>query len=354
MPQSNYREPFIGRWRRARHVLIELWKRGFDPRFMWYRIKFRWAPKLDIVTKFPSHLDIELSDACNLRCIMCIQGIEDGVKGASIIDTSFAKRLLDQGAGHGLQSIKLNWRGEPALHKDMVEIIQYAKSKKIRDVQMNTNGLLYDAERIRAIILAGLDRVIFSMDGATKETYERIRVRANYEKLYENVMLFWKIRNDLGRVRPFIRIQMVRMKDNAHEVQQFLAMWKPYVDDIRIMDAYSASSESRTFSVGDQVPVGRARCPQPWQRMIVSRDGKVLPCCSDWHREWIIGDATKDDLTAIWTGKKMTALRSLLREKRLDEFAPCNHCFVKDSYVWGRVTEDNQEELQHRVKQYGY
>jgi radical SAM protein with 4Fe4S-binding SPASM domain len=219
---------------------------------------------------------------------------------------------------------------------------------------MNTNGIPYTPERIREIILAGLDRVIISMDGATKETYEKIRVRASYEKLVENVKLFWKIRNELGRVRPFIRIQMVRMKDNAHEVQQFMEMWKPYVDDLRILDAYSASLQSRSLAVGDQVPIGRARCPQPWQRMIVSRDGKVLPCCSDWNREWIIGDATKEDLASIWKGKRMAKLRNLLRERRLDEFAPCNHCFVKDSYIWARVTEKNGELVQQKAGPYGY
>jgi len=302
------------------------------------------------VTRFPTHLDIELSDACNLRCIMCIQGIEDGVKGAGHMDTAFAKRMIDQGAARGLKSIKVNWRGESALHRDLGEIIRYAKSRRILDVQLNTNGIPYTAERIREIILAGLDRVIVSMDGATKETYERIRVRASYEKLRENVILFRKIRDELGRVKPFIRIQMVRMKDNAHEVDQFFEMWKPYVDDIRISDVSNRGQGD--VSVGDQVPVGRAVCPQPWQRMIIARDGRVLPCCSDWHMEWVIGDARKQDLTEIWRGGAMAELRQLLRERKLDGFAPCNHCYVKESYVWERVTEKNLSRIKQRAYRY--
>jgi len=346
MGQSNYRE--VNAWQRRWNALVEFWKRGLDPRYLWYRVKFRWAPKLDIVTSFPTHLDIELSDACNLRCVMCIQGIEDGVKGAGDMDTGFAKALIDQGVPHGLRSIKVNWRGEPALHRDLVEVIRYAKSKGILDVQMNTNGIPYTPGRIREIILTGLDRVIISIDGATKETYERIRVRASYEKLRENVILFWKIRNELGRVKPFIRIQMVRMKDNAHEVTQFIEMWKPYVDDIRISDVSNRGQGDA--SVGDQVPVARARCPQPWQRMIVARDGRVLPCCSDWHMEWIIGDAKKQRLDEIWHGKAMGELRQLLRERKLDEYAPCNHCFVKESYVWERVTPQTLEQIRRGEK----
>lgn len=334
MGQSNYRE--VNPWRRRWTWIVELAKRGFDPRYLWYRTKFTWFARLDVVGRFPPHLDIELSDACNLRCVMCIQGIEDGVKGAGSMDTTLAKRLIDQGAGQGLRSIKLNWRGEPALHRDLVEIIRHAKARGILDVQMNTNGIPFTEERIREVILAGLDRAIISMDGATKETYERIRVRASFEKLRENVLAFRRIRDELGRTRPFIRIQMVRMKDNAHEVQRFLEMWTPLVDDVRISDVSNRGQGD--VSVGDQVAVARARCPQPWQRMIVSRDGRVLPCCSDWHLEWVIGDATQESLADIWRGERMTRLRQLLRERRLDEFAPCAQCFVKESYVWEPVT----------------
>jgi radical SAM protein with 4Fe4S-binding SPASM domain len=351
MGQSNYRE--MNTWQRRWNAVVEFGKRGFDLRYLSYRLKFRLAPKFDIVTRFPTHLDIELSDACNLRCVMCIQGIEDGVKGAGNMDTEFAKKMIDQGAQHGLRSIKVNWRGESALHRDLVEVIRHAKTRGILDVQMNTNGIPYTAERIRDIILSGLDRVIISIDGATKETYERIRVRASYEKLRENVILFWRIRNELDRVKPFIRIQMVRMRDNAHEVQEFIEMWKPYVDDIRISDVSNRGQGD--VSVGEQVPVARARCPQPWQRMIVSRDGRVLPCCSDWYMQWVIGDAKKQDLMEIWHGKKMTKLRQLLRERKLDEFPPCNKCFVKESYIWERVTPRTLVQIERGEKKvYSY
>lgn len=346
MGQSNYYQ--LNAWRRRWSWVVEVAKRGFDPRFLWYRANFVLRPKLDVVGRFPPHLDIELSDACNLRCVMCTQGIEDGVKGATTMDTGFAKRMIDQAARHGVRSIKLNWRGESALHRDLADVIRHAKSKGILEVQMNTNGIPFTTIRIREVILAGLDRVIISMDGATKETYERIRVRASFEKLRENVMLFRSIRDELGRVRPFIRIQMVRMKDNAHEVEQFIEMWKPIVDDIRISDVSNRGQGDHT--VGDQVAVERACCPQPWQRMIVARDGRVLPCCSDWQMEWTVGDANKEDLGAIWRGKRMTKLRQLLRDRKLDEFAPCNHCFVKESYVWEKVTPDTLLQIQSGEK----
>ena len=50
------------------------------------------------------------------------------------------------------------------------------------------------------------------MDGATKETYEKIRVKADFDKLMKNIKLFHEIRSEKKQVKPFIRIQMVKMK----------------------------------------------------------------------------------------------------------------------------------------------
>jgi radical SAM protein with 4Fe4S-binding SPASM domain len=341
MGQSNYFQR--NRWRRRRNAVLEFAKRGFDPRYLWYRLRFNTVARFNRIGDFPPHLDIELADACNLRCVMCVQGIEDGVKGAGLMDTEFALRLIDQGAEHGLRSIKLNWRGESALHRDLGMIIAHAKKRGVLDVQLNTNGIPFTQDRIREVVNAGLDRVIISIDGATKETYERIRVRAKYETLVRNVQDFARIRNEMGCTRPFIRIQMVRMRDNAHEVEDFIRMWTPWVDDIRISDVSNRGQGD--LSVGDQVPIARAQCPQPWQRMIVARDGTVVPCCSDWHMKWVIGDATKESLTDIWKGRKMTALRTLHLKQQLDSVEPCKSCFVKESYVWKRVTPENIDEL---------
>lgn len=328
-----YRE--LGWLRRKQAMVRELWARRFDWRFIRYRAKFNFSHRLDRPGRFPAHLDIEATDACNLRCIMCVQGIGEGVKDTALIDTGFAKRLIDEGADNGLSSIKFNWRGEPALHNGLAELVRYAKSKGILEVQFNTNGIPYTQEKIRDLILSGLDRVIFSMDGATKATYEKIRVGSSYDKLVENVKLFHAVRKELGRTRPFIRIQMVRMKDNQTEVDQFVSMWKPFVDDIRVEDV-SDRGQGGQLSVGDWVTTGRKPCPQPWQRMVVARDGKVLPCCADWHREFIIGDATKESLADIWRGKRMEAMRQVQRDVRLDVVSPCSHCYVKESFVWER------------------
>ena len=337
---ASYQE--LNRVKRLLNAATEWFRGGFDFSYLWYRFKWNLVAKHDVVLGFPLHLDIETTEACNLKCVMCVHGTT-GVPITGMIDPAFARRMIDEAAAGGCKSIKFNWRGEPTLYKGLEELVVYAKKRGIVEVQMNTNGIPLTEKRIETLIDAGMDRIIFSMDGATKETYEAIRIGASFERLTENIRLVHEIRTRKGLVKPFIRIQMVRMKANEDEVNAFLEMWKGIADDIAVKDV-TDRGQGNQLSVGDQVTVGRRRCNQPWQRMIVARDGKVFPCCSDWDRTYEIGDANTTPLKAIWKGGRMEALRQINREKRLDEVDPCRFCFVTSSYEWRRMTPEEMEQ----------
>ncbi len=329
-----YRE--VNWFQRRLNVISEFLKRKDRWRFAWYRFQWNYFPQMNLVPYVPLHVDLEVADACNLRCVMCVHGIGEGIKNVGIIETNFGRQMVDQIAQMGVYSMKLNWRGEPALYQGLADLIRYAKEKGIPEVQMNTNGIPYNEDKIKDIIEAGMDRVIFSMDGNSKEVYEKIRVGSDFDRLVRNIESFIKIRNEMGRVKPFIRVQMVRTASNRHEVEGLLKRWQGRVDDVRINDV-SNRGQGTHLTVGDQVSTGRRQCPQPWQRIIIARDGKVLPCCSDWHCQFPIGDAAKQTLKEIWKGRRMGQLRKLILDKKMDRFEPCKSCFVKESYTWKRI-----------------
>lgn len=330
---AKYRE--INRLQRHYYRVRELFKRHADLWFVLYRLRWNWAPRLDYVGRLPVHLDIEPTEACNLRCVMCPTGI-NGAADKRMIDMDLTKRVIDQAAENGTYSIKFTFRGEPALHRGLVEMVRYAKQRGISEVQFNTNGIPFTEAKIRDLIDAGLDRIIFSIDGADKETVEHIRLGLDYDRLVQNVHAFHRLRAERGQVKPFIRVQMVRTRTNWDQVDRFIEQWKPWVDDIRINDV-TDRGQGPELSVNDQRPIGRRKCPQPWQRMVVSSDGQVVPCCLDWNKEWVIGDATREPLTAIWRGERMEAMRQVQRDGRLDEVKPCRGCAEAASYVWERV-----------------
>jgi radical SAM protein with 4Fe4S-binding SPASM domain len=264
---------------------------------------------------------------------MCVHGQPGGMPDTGIMDVDLAKKVIDETAEHGAYSIKFSGRGEVLLHACLGELVKYAKDKGIQEVQINTNGMPLTEKKIEDLIFAGLDRIIFSLDGAKKETVEAIRIGANYEKIVENIKYFYTVKKAKKLVKPFLRVQMVRTKVNYDQIGDFFRMWQPYVDDIRISDV-GDRGQGDNLAVGDQVSVGRKCCPMPWQRMFVARDGRVSPCCSDWFQEWVVGDARTERLIDIWNNHKMQLIRKINKEVKLSSFRPCSHCFSKDSYVW--------------------
>ena len=75
------------------------------------------------------------------------------------------------------------------------------------------------------LIDAGLDEIRFSIDGFTKETFEKIRKDANFDKIIENCLRFIKIRDKHGKNKPQIQIRLVEQKENAHEVKDWKNYW---------------------------------------------------------------------------------------------------------------------------------
>ena len=320
-----------------RNIFKEALKRGFDPKFWLYRLRWNYYPKLNITPKAPCHIDIELTNACNLRCIMCVHG-QEGVKNQGFMEKTMAKRIIDEASALGIASMKFNWRGEATMHKALPELIKYAKDKGILEVQLNTNGTLMNDKMINLLIDSGLDRIIFSLDSASKEVYERIRVGAKYDDVMNAAKKMFITRKEAGLKKPFIRIQMVKMKNNAHEEKLFIERWKNYTDEVRVSEA-TDRGQGKSMLLGDSISTGRRKCSQPWQRVAVSWEGKVYPCCADYFEKWQIGDARTEKLKDIWTGPRMNKMRTLQKRMELDKTEPCASCFWSETFKWKKVSK---------------
>ena len=152
----------------------------------------------------------------------------------------------------------------------------------------------------------------------------------------ENIFEIIEWKNKTKKIKPFIRVQMVRTKLNAHESQQFIEFWQNKVEDVRISDVMDRG-QGEQLSVGDQVTIGRRRCPQPFQRLVIARDGRVSPCCADWNQEYIVGNIFENSLLEIWNGSKMQYMRNIQNKVELDKIKICKNCYVKESYIWKKV-----------------
>jgi len=291
----------------------------FSPEYFEYRKKWSCNPKKEIVGEFPLHLDIESTNACNLKCPMC--GRNWMKEKIGYLDWQLFKKIIDQGAKYHLPSVKLNYRGEPLLHSELAKMVRYAKEKGILEVQFNTNGLLLDGKKAEELIEAGIDRIIFSFDAASKETYEKIRKGSNYEKVVANIKNLVKRRDEKGLKRPLIRVQMVKMKENEKEVEDFVRFWIPIANRVAV-------STKRDIGGGNQKKIEHFICPQIWQRLMICWDGAVRMCCGDWQGEINLGNIKEKSIYEIWHSEKLERIRKIHSEGNFDKMPVCASCEV--------------------------
>jgi len=291
-----------------------------------YRIKWWLAERFNIHFRVPLHLDIELTNHCNLKCTMCRHGF-DPITEKGMMPNDMAASLINEAAFLGIPSIKFQFRGESALHKELENFVLLAKCADIKEVQLNTNLVALSEERIENLIDGGLDRLIVSVDGATKETYESIRVGASWDKLVQRLEFF----REKNKGRTKLRIQMTQQKQNDHEAVSFVEKFLRYTRDIRIRPASDRGQDGRLLS-GRFVSVGRKRCAQPWQRLVIGWNGVGYPCCSSWYDEFPLGNYQDVGIMGLWNSEKMEMIRK--QSNTPEKGFPCEKCTVGSTHVW--------------------
>ncbi len=224
---------------------------------------------------FRTHLDIELNNDCNHRCVMCWWGAPGGPgfeKGQ--MKLAQAVRYLIEGRIHGYVSVKCNFRGEPTLYKDLVHFVKKAKNLGYTDIMMNSNGVLMK-DKFASLRDAGLTTIIISLGAIDKDAYSKLhKVKdKHYYRLHESLEYMHENQGN------------VKVKLNCHEskTSDFDYFWiKRKYPNFFIVKRHLMEREGEDLSI----PMIRERkkmCPHLKRRMLITQNGKFYPCCMAYN-----------------------------------------------------------------------
>jgi len=269
-----------------------------------YRLLWELRPMLKSAGKYPLAVDIELASECNFRCIFCQKNDKEfwDKNEEDMMSWDTAKKLIDECAGLGVYSMKVNWRGEPTLNPHLAEYIFYMKQRGIHEVMMNTNGSKLTVELADKIIHSGIDRIIFSCDGISPETYNKIRRGGDWNKFIANVSMFskrCKMYKEIGLKVPIIRINTAIMEENKHEIPLFHKEFAGIVDELRFNTLYNPQKKNKLLGNRHRI-VKKKGCPQIYQRMIVSAEGDATVCCADYQKKLKLGNIHDTSLKQMY------------------------------------------------------
>lgn len=216
-------------------------------------------------------------------------------------------------------SIKLNWRGEPLLHKQIVDMIKFAKRKGVIEVLLNTNGLLLTPELITKLATSGLDWLIVSVDGVKPETYAKIRTGGNFEQLVRNLFNV-KTTFEGYENKPKVRIQICKQPANEKEIEEWKDYFAWFADDLRVGNLYDPQGK-----YGYKLKQPKT-CSSPWQRLMISWNGNICLCPGDFTEQVGLGNIADTSIYEAWHSRRFNVIRNILRSRGRWSVVPCDKC----------------------------
>ncbi|MFH1319016.1 MAG: radical SAM protein, partial [Candidatus Omnitrophota bacterium] len=139
---------------------------------------------------FPERIIIELTNRCNLTCIMCPRNNVKMELGD--MPMSMFKNIIDEVACFLPVCVVPFFRGESFLHPQFLEMVSYAKIKNLKPIQIATNACFLTYDMTKKFLDLGVDFISFSIDVNYANIYEKIRKNSDFEKVFSNVLAFIK------------------------------------------------------------------------------------------------------------------------------------------------------------------
>ena len=308
----------------------------------------------------PAHLQLEITSACNLRCMMCLVRYRPPVnKLAGAMRPELFHRLVDELPG--LNRLTLQGLGEPLLSPYLMEMVEAAVARRIT-VGFNTNATLLNRRRATELVDSRVDWLHVSLDGASAAAYEAVRDGADFDTVVANLAGLVDVKRAAGSTTPWIRVVFVAMRDNVGELPALVRLLGRIgvdelhvqnlshsfsdadpagrYDDIRDFTAdqalWTGADEERATAVfaesarvareqglrlrlphvgvaADAVqPQGRG-CSWPWEAAYITSTGVVQPCCMVMGDDRVsLGSLGEQSFPQIWAGEPYREFRRRL------------------------------------------
>jgi len=306
---------------------------------------------------------MDQNNRCNLRCRMC--GFSDpraaGVRGHDMPMWLF-RRVVDEVFPHA-SYVALSCLAEPFMTRDITQRLDLLKDESDVEIEIISNGTLLTREKIASLIENRISRIGISIDGASREVYEKIRVGAKFDRVIGNISMLKEMKAASGSRLPALRFLHVISELNVDHFDAFLEMAEellvesvdvrtiqPFVnaddrgsDDAAFWDKIKRCRERLDGWLGrtgvqdlgylrttkDKIDLIDAQgepvpCNAAFENLAILFNGDVVPCTA-WSRQ-PIGNLAHQSFAEIWNGAAARAMR--------DEFATkkpgrdCHYCTI--------------------------
>jgi MoaA/NifB/PqqE/SkfB family radical SAM enzyme len=243
-------------------------------RYLHYRLQWflaRWTGKL-------VHVDIELNNNCNQKCISCWHHAPGKLPfKIGSISKENAKFHLSNFRKYGALSCKLNLRGEPLLYRNIDEVILFASRLGYVDIMINTNGVLLNSDMIHRLNASGLTTCIISVDSWNRNLYSNLHgvPPAEHDLLLSNLAyLRWMQRIGSLKFKVVLNYHVNRFNENESD-----SFYREHFSDFKLVKRKTERRHGADITLSKKHRNRKKNCPHAMRRIAVTVEGHKYPCC---------------------------------------------------------------------------
>lgn len=314
------------------------------------RLLHWWVP-------YPFCIEIEVTTRCPLKCTIC----EHTYWSEPDRNMSFKefKGIVDQFPK--LKWIGLTGIGSSFVNKDFMRMVELVKSRGII-LELYDSFYLVNEDIAKKLVELEVDRILPSIDAATKQTYEKLRVGSDFNRVIENVKNFLKIKKEMDAHFPEVDFHYIVTKINYHEMTQFIELVHSIAEGcdvgiqftrmlhefeeikdlfVEVPDKIIQEVRNKAKQLGVRIRWGAdvpkikppiAKCTE-WIMPFIFVTGHVIPCCAgneagrrDFQKKTALGNVFEQGFKEIWYGEKYGVFRKMLRKGKVP--VQCKNCCI--------------------------
>ncbi len=280
----------------------------------------------------PSVLNIQVHGSCNANCVMCAyQRVRSERPGHEMSMDLFCK-IIDQFTGClGSRLIGLSLQCEPLLDSQLERRIEYIKniSSGIQ-VGISSNAILLDPLRFERLVDSGLNSLNVSLNAASRETFEKIYRTNGFEKTISNIEHV--IQNKPSHLTVQLSSMLVSL-NLAEMLAKPLIFEEAAKAGINITKG-PVSNHCGNLENYDKIAVLKKHqssrkklfCHDLFEAAYILCNGDVIGCCSDWSRQYRLGNIAEQDFKAMWYNAQNTTRKRLMVTGDFSQCLPCRSC----------------------------
>lgn len=322
--------------------------------------KIEMAQKSIELNSYPQRLVLELTNACNLNCIMC--GRDEVEFKLTTFDINILKKL--EPILNKVEEVTLFGWGEPTLHPQFIEILKYLNDFPVRKYFV-TNGMRLDKIK-DALFDCKADIMAVSLDGAVAKTNNRIRVNSDFDFIVNQLKDIVRIKKEKDLTYPYINSVMTLMDSNISELPSMVQLASDigleevkgvfltvFSDNLISESLYNKQDKVKKYfdeaiELGEKLNIkiklpymqgedvskdnNHKDCYNAWRDFFVGSDGFIRPCQSSSLK--LLEFNFNQSFEQMWNSNEFKDFRQNINTN--NESSSCKKCYQSSFANWNK------------------